>query len=366
MNPAFDTIIITSDEPYSDTWHTQLHYMDYLAGGHDVFFLNPPKKWRPRNLLNFKWKEKRISDTLSIIDYRNILPVFFSLFDRFNEYYNQRLVKQKLKHKKAQSVLIWHFDSFRNCFHHASFTHAFHIKRIYHVIDPFMKNPKNGLLSLLADVIVITSPKNNIHYANYSRKVIHVAQAVNTDLAKKQLRGIRDELFAGNPDYLVLLGTISDDIYFDWLSGLVQDENIHLVIVGKKKRLEKSKAIFETIISKNNVLYTGELPPEKFYPILHTAKAGLVLYNQKKMEQVSSPLKVINYLIAGIPTLTTIDTEISTLNGQCIYTCSDFSQLKSLASKALENKLHFNERSATNYLGSVSLKNAVTTILSKL
>ena len=366
MSAQFDTIIITSDEPFSDTWHTQLIYAQYLSSHFNVLFVNPPKKWKFSNLFNFNQNEKIISDGLVCVDYKNVFPVIAPLFSNFNEWLNCSLIKKKLKQKKVQSILIWHFDSFRSCFNSNDFIKEFKIKRIYHVIDPFMKNPQNELLSVLANKIVITSPRNNNYYVSYADKVVNIPQVINTELCRRLVKGSVPVDIKFKDNFSVLLGTISDDLDFKWIEQFASEPTINLIIIGKAIKLKKNKEAFEVLISKPNISYLGEMPPEKFYPIIAKAKSGLVIYNLQKQGQVSSPLKAINYLIANIPTITNVDCEIETLNQECIYTTNDIEKFQTYISRANENKLPFNATLANTYLNSISIEKAVNTLLSSI
>ena len=366
MKSQFDSIIITSDEPYSDTWHTQLIYAEFLSKQLPVLFINPPQKWKLKNVIQFSQNEQKINEGLTVIEYVNVFPAFFPFLFLVNEWLNQTLIKKRLQQKKTQSVLIWHFDSFRNSFNSKSFTNNFKIKRIYHVIDPFMKNPKNDLLALLADKIVITSPRNNQYYSSYANKVLNIPQVIDVKLNKDLLAGSLNTNVQLPPNFFVLLGTISDDLDFECLEECANIPQVNLVIIGKTIKLEKYDSTFNALINRSNVQYLGQMPPEKFYPIIAKATAGLVLYNNKRKNQASSPLKVINYLTANIPTLSNINCEIEVLTDTCIYTTNDVQKFKSFVSLAMENKLPFNTLAADSYLASISLDNAVNKILSAI
>lgn len=366
MKVRFDTILVTSDEPYSDTWHTQLIYTEFLARYQKVIFINPPTKWRVFNLLRFKSKQVRLSDQLLILHYYNFFPTFIPLLNAFNEVLNQIFIKRKLKMENAKSVLIWHFDSFRNTFNSNFFTKAFEIKRIYHVIDPFMTNPENKLLSKLANCIVITSPKNNEYYKEFKNKVMNVPQAIDLDLNRGFANAEISKDLHLLEDYIVFVGTISEDVEIEWLQNCVDTLAVNLVMIGKTVKLTTRESSFKTLISHPKVQYLGEMLPHKFYPILKRAKAGIVVYDNRRKNQASSPLKVINYLVAEIPTVTNIDSEISSLNESCIYHVKTREEFNLRISGAITNKIQFNSALAESYLKSISLTDSVNAILSKI
>ena len=55
QHPGFEdqrpVVVVTSDEPWSDVWHTQIHYAAQLSRLYNVVFLGPPNKWSIRNLI---------------------------------------------------------------------------------------------------------------------------------------------------------------------------------------------------------------------------------------------------------------------------------------------------------------------------
>jgi hypothetical protein len=366
MPHTFSKIIITSDEPYSDTWHTQLIYTEYLSSQTDVIFFNPPEKWSLSNLFDLRPDEKIIHDCLTLINYKNILPSSVSLFRRVNEWYSQILLRKKLKKENIKKILIWHFDSYRNTFNFRGFTNSFDIKRIYHVIDPFVHNPFDKLLSQLADLLVVTSPRIVDYYSAHSEKTLNIPQCIDLDLSKRLIQNDSVSRLRLPENFVVLLGTISDDIDYDWLWELTETSAIQLVIIGKTVTPLKNKSKFDHLLKKKNVLYLGEMPPVQFYPILKKATAGLVVYNDQRRKRSFSPLKAINYLVADIPVITNSDCEIPQLNELCIYNAETLSEFMTLVKNSIEKKIAFDESAASNYLQSISIKKAVETILSKI
>src|SRR4051812_46122305 len=154
MNDRPDTIIITSDEPYSKMWHTQMIYCSYLSAQCNVIFIDPPAAWSIKNL--FRGKKEQSGKNLTIYPYRNLLPSALPFGQKVNERINSNAIFRLLKTKDSKSVLIWHFDSYRSLLLKIKYT-GIEIRRIYHVIDPFYNNPLNKQLCELADLVVLTS-----------------------------------------------------------------------------------------------------------------------------------------------------------------------------------------------------------------
>src|SRR6187549_1338554 len=72
-----DHIIVTSDEPWCDIWHTQLHYAFQLSKRTKVIFLGPPDPWKPGNLFKLKQNHYPVNSNLEVVTYHNFIPAKF-------------------------------------------------------------------------------------------------------------------------------------------------------------------------------------------------------------------------------------------------------------------------------------------------
>jgi hypothetical protein len=359
-------IVVTSDEPYSKMWHTQLVYTEFLSKTNTVFYINPPKKWTLKNIFNRTLKADSINKNLTVLNYINRLPVFLKVFNSFNERYNEYKVSGQLKETGKHKVLIWHFDSYRNSFSGNFFNRSFLIKRIYHVIDPFNKNPIDRQLRKISNTLVITSPRINSFYLDCADKILNIPQCLDIVLQKKMVNGPCLSMNKFNSGYFVLLGTISDDVDFDWLLNLLNNEKFKLVIIGKITNVILNRDKCELLFNHHQVDYLGLLSPLEFYPVLKNASAGLIIYNEEKVKKPSSTLKVLNYLISELPVITNIECEIPILLDNSIFMCNSIESCNNFVSLALNKALVFDREAVNNYLNSVSMSEAVEKIISKI
>lgn len=359
-------ILVTSDEPYSKMWHTQLIYTEYLSKSNTVYFINPPKKWEFKNLFCNSLKETQVSSNLTILNYINKLPVFLNAFNRFNEYYNEQKISKLLNRVGLKKVLIWQFDSYRNSFSNNFFDKSILVKRIYHVIDPFYNNPIDRWLCEISDLIIVTSPRNNNYYSNYSKKLINVSQSLDIELQMKLINSNATIWPKLKSNYFVLLGTLSDDIDFDWILHSLDNKDFKLVIIGKVIGLSKQKKKFELLFEHPRVEYLGLLSPQEFYPILKHANAGLIVYNEDRRSKVCSPLKALNYIISELPVITNIDCEIPELLNNSIYFASTEKEFQCYISSAFNKILTPNLVVVNSYLAKVSISLSVETIIKKI
>jgi len=360
LSQKFDAIIITSDEPYGLMWHTQLIYADFLSKDTPVFYIAAPKKWTPANVFK-RIHKKTVIGSLRIIDYLNIYP---SQWNDLNDKLLAQYILTELKEIQARKILIWHFDSFRSSFKEKFFSDQVSLKRIYHVIDPFYHNPINDWLSRHADILALTSERNKVYYQAYDEKTIIVPQAIDLDLHNHYLE--KDPKSGLPKKFAVLLGSISDDVDIQLLHSLFSGSGIELVVIGKAAELPKQQQHWEKLIALPNIHYRGILPPQDFYPILKRAFAGLIIYTAQKQKQVSSPLKVLNYLVAGLPVITNLNCEIDQLIGQGIYEAKNETALREDLKKASRNDLKINKEAVDKYLNEVSLQNIIHTLYARL
>ncbi len=359
-------IVVTSDEPYSKMWHTQLIYTEYLSKNNIVYFVNPPKKWSIKNIFQNSFQKKEINNKLFILNYINRFPASINFLNNINERYNEKKLSIEFKKHNYNKILIWHFDSFRCAFKNNFFNTSIIIKRIYHVIDPFYKNPIDRLLCQAANLIIITSPRNNEYYAEFSEKLINIPQCLNLDLQKNLLEGTVRVKLKFDTNYFVLLGTLSDDIDFDWILDLLKNKDFKLVIIGKIVNLIQNKDKSELVFNHPQVEYLGLLSPQEFYPILKKAKAGIIVYNEERRSKVCSPLKALNYIVSGLPVITNIDCEIPELLNNPIYMVNNIDNFNYFVSLALNKSLIFDMDTVNNYLKNVSVSLAVEKIASKV
>src|SRR5689334_948159 len=90
-------IFITSDEPWSDIWHTQLHYGYQLSKRCKVIYIDPPKPWKFLNLFDYSLLVKKVNENLTVIRYKNVIPSFLGHLALFiNDFINETLLKRNV------------------------------------------------------------------------------------------------------------------------------------------------------------------------------------------------------------------------------------------------------------------------------
>lgn len=346
-----DFVVVTSDEPWGDIWHTQLHYAHQLSKRYHVYYFDPPLPWQPNNLFRIRTTSRAISERLTVIRYFNFLPsALGKLALRINDFVNERLLfKMMKKHHGRMHPLVWHFDPFRSFY-----TLRKHgVKHIYHVVDPIAGSHLDVEQSKNADVVVITSPKFASHYQALNKSVLKVAQGADTAFLREHESGIAS---LPSSDSILLLGTISDEIDFSILKNLAHRFPGKLVIIGPDNtRNAWHKEQFRELTAIKGVTWLGPMDPSVFRKHLQACRLGIIAYDNSKHDRnnLRSPLKVISYLAAGKSIISNIDCEIPLLMGKAIYKVSTEAEYFGLIERGFRNELYFDQNAVDTYLKSI-------------
>ena len=360
------TIILTSNEPWGDIWYSKQHYANELAQiGHQVYFINSPLQWKIGNLLEWKIELRKIHDNLFVVDYKNIFPL--KVFPRFFLYLNDLINTYRLKSVlkiKPHETIFWQFDFQR-------FIKLFFlrdVRRIYHVVDPYMHSDLDGKIAGEADLIVCTSKKYVPYYEDLGcKRVISVSHGVSNDeflLDSEEVARIRKEF----GKFAIFIGTLNDDVSFEILTRIAE-KGISLHILGKtllssEEKLEE----WEKLKNHPNIHHHGVVSAKELKNYIAVAQVGLVAYHfdLKKIIGSRSPLKILNYIAQKIPVVTSIDSEITDLEGGAIYRASDTDEFIEHVDRAMRDDLKVEKESIDKYLESVSYKNLIDRIIEKI
>ncbi len=360
MKLADKRILITSDEPWTHVWHTQLYYADQLSIANEVFFMGPPYKWSPSNIFK-KTNIERITEGLSIINYNNILPSALKRSAvRVNDWFNESYMYKAFN--KHVPDIVWHFDPFRGFW---MFRNG-KTKHIYHVIDPYFDKPLDPFFARNADLVVVTSPRYLEHYQQFNSNTICVPQGIDQQLINNFYDiHINTKVIGG----IVLLGSITEKVNFALITEISDLPGVRLTIIGPDMlSTEHSKKVFSELTSRDNVHYTGPLPPDQFNDLLKINQFGVIAYkhDEEMRNEMRSPLKVISYLANHMPVISNIECEIPNLIDNAIYQVRDHETYVKMVIKAIKGELVFNTDKVYQYLDSISYNRLIEKITTKL
>jgi hypothetical protein len=363
MSKQFDLIIVTADEPYEGLSHTQILFANYLSRSTDLIFIEAPGPWHPFKLFRRRKIRELNKEQPQVLPYFNLLPVMFPFGTKVNEYLMDKTIRQLIHRFQKKNILIWHFDSYRSELKNASFTKSRHITHLYHVIDPFYDNPIDAALRRISRLIILTSPHIAEHYQDQSEKMRLLPQCVDIEecrrlLALPVLRPVPEQ------GYFMLLGTLSDDLDFQLLQKIA--DLAPILIGGKVVSMPKKEKQYKELLQHNNIHYLGLLKPEIFYPLLKRATAGIISYDISIRNRPFSPLKAVNYLLAGIPVISNCRTELENLQDCAVYERPQALDFLAACDQSLKGELLIDKEKLTAYAESISMEKAIAQIFTEL
>jgi len=366
-NDHIENVVLTSDEPWSDIWHTQLHYAYQLSKRFKVIFVDPPKPWKISNLLNLSPEIKSVSANLKVIRYKNLLPSFLGKpAILINDYVNEKLISNQIPGlSKKSKLIVWHFDPFRSHYLFRSYRSSHHV---YHVVDPIVGYHLDKEMALEADLVVVTSPKFLGHYTALNKNVIQVGQGADLDFFEKKYdQDVLKKLVSF--DSILLLGTFSDEIDYRFLQLLATRYPGKLVLIGPDKTVAADKReALETLKTIPGVQWLGPMNPESFHKHLAACRVGIITYTYSNYERnnLRSPLKVISYLACGKCIISNIDCEIPSLKNKAIYIVDNDNAYFELLDSSYSNKLIFDKKAVGEFLEAIDYQKLLEEIFAKL
>jgi hypothetical protein len=106
-------ILVTSNEPWGDLWYSKQNYAYELSKKNTVYFINPPTKWRPSNLLSNPITEGSYNDKLHYINYQNFLPIRNNFLNKLNNKWVSKHLQNYFENKGIKDTILWAFDPLR-------------------------------------------------------------------------------------------------------------------------------------------------------------------------------------------------------------------------------------------------------------
>ena len=85
MELCKQNILIVSNEKWGKMWYSKHNYANELSKNNNVYFLNPAKAFHPFNIFKKNITSYKITDTLTVLEYKNILPPSLLSFWKIND-----------------------------------------------------------------------------------------------------------------------------------------------------------------------------------------------------------------------------------------------------------------------------------------
>lgn len=361
-----EIIIVTSDEPWCEIWHTQLHYTYQLSKKYMVYFVGPPAPWNPLNIFFNQSDVIRISDSLTILTYSNYLPVRFGrIAMRINDFLNElRIRKIAGKNLVGKNLLMWRFDHFRGYF---LFRKQKKRKELFHVIDPITNSQFNELFSGNADLVVVTSPKFIDFYRSLNPNTMLIPQGIDLDAYHNSITD--NSIHGVAAESIVLLGTLTDAVDYSLLFRISEQFPGQLIIIGPDKVCDPQQRLsWVKLRDSGNIHWLGAMSPVEFIPYIKVSRLGLICYSSTGIanNNLRSPLKVISYIAAGKPVISNIDCEIPELENLAIHIVKNTEEMLEKVSLAMSDTVRFDKPTVNAYLNKILYHKLIGQIIDRL
>ena len=186
---------------------------------------------------------------------------------------------------------------------------------VYHVVDEYagyaglareqiqrLREQEKRIFSL-ADIVVVTSKKLYETKSPFHPRTYLVPNAANYEAYSEALRDPRlpEALAAIPPPRLGYSGLIGDKLDLEMLLCLAKAHpQWSLVFLGEARFVRPSE-LWPRLLSLPNVHYLGQVEISKVPHYVKGFQAGLIPYRQNLQAENISPLKLYDYLAAGIP-----------------------------------------------------------------
>ena len=171
-------IIIVSNEPWGDIWYSKHNYAYELSKKNKVFFLNPPKPFSVKNIFSTQINENSVSDTITVLEYGNRLPVSLFNFWKLNDKIILKALKRFFDKKKIHGLYFWTFDPIRLAFPEILLPKLI----IVHAVDDYIFSyHSEALLAEKANHIFCVSGKFVEKYRKYNSNITVLPHAIPDD-----------------------------------------------------------------------------------------------------------------------------------------------------------------------------------------
>ncbi|WP_044212792.1 hypothetical protein [Flammeovirga sp. OC4] len=338
------TIFVISNEPWGDLWFSKQHYANELSKlGHSVYFVNAPKRWNIKHLLDWSVKVNKIKKNLHTIDFVNPFPIRF--FSGFFLFLNDLINSYKLRSiTKDEEIIFWQFD--HNRFVRAPFLKF--KKKIYHIADPYMGAKNDVLIAKCADLIICTSDKYLRHYKEITKQqnVIYIPHGISEDEGVIDLSKVENyKSKYGN--YVLFIGTINHDVDLGIFESIIK--KYKLLVIGKVL-IPSSR--WEELHKHQNFIYLGIVHAQQLKDYIAGAFICITAYrfDLQKTGANRSPLKILNYLRQYKSIIVSTDSELEELEGKVIFKARNYQHFLELISQHKGELLNHHKVEINNYL----------------
>lgn len=336
-----EVIIVTSNEPWGDVWYSKQNYAYELSKNNKVFFINPPSKWRFKNLLFNPIKTTSYAENLQYVDYNNFLPIINNFFNRLNNRWVSHYLKKYFEKKGITKAILWAFDPLR----------LYNYKLlgcklgIYHCVD-FYYSQFFGEHELCknSDMIFATSQYFLNNFSSYKTPKYIVPHGISSEEFNLDEEILKQSDF-GLADYAIYVGVIDLRMDYSLLEKALQAfPNIQFLFVGpvrlkhssyKSKYIDSAIRIFEENRYSNvHAIGSRHFKQLKYY--INRAKFCISFMDMEYHANTIHHHKTLLYLAHGKPVFGPVFSEYRTM-GNLMYMNNNGEELIGLIDNFIKN-----------------------------
>ncbi len=355
-----DLILLLSNEPWSPVWYSKQHYANELSKlGLQVYFINPPNKWKLLNLFSWGIQQQQIADNLITINYNQTLPGGSDKLwlIRLNDFF--LCLKLRIFLKKTTPI-IWNFDPFR-------LTRLYFFnesKYIYHVVDKYLF--KSDLaIAKIADIIPIVTKEYLSRYEPYGKKIIHIPHGISEEDSIADDHEV-SQLNKKFGDYFLFVGTLHNGLDFELIYKISQSFPAKtILIVGPKENLDALLLTYDYLRDASNVIFVGTVPSQLLKNYIQASHICLIPY---KMEQAyrTQTLKALHYFSQHKPIVSIPLKDWEFLEGQLIFSANTHEKFIQNIKEICSGEMKPTLQASSPYLHKVSYPKLIEQIFQKL
>lgn len=285
-------IFIVSNEPWGKTWYSKHNYAWELSVDNKVCFINPATPFSIFNIFNSEIEIHEIKENLSLITYKNILPVRFEFLRSINEWYVFRKLNKFIRKKELKELIFWTFDPVR-----LSDPKKLNPKLIIlHMVDKYLFTTKaEYLIARNADIVLCVAQEIATAYYSLNKYVSILPHAIPEDEFLPVKKENNQQLSA------VYVGNIDVRIDFEFQKFIIEKfPNVTFEFVGKL--ITENVDTYEIFDGKyKNVVLHGEQPFKSLKYFIQKADFCFIFKDNNHPGNNISSHKMLQYFAQGKP-----------------------------------------------------------------
>src|SRR3990172_910949 len=309
--------------PWDGLWRNRHQLMSVFARHNKVVFVERRFHLRP-TLSGFRRGElslsdlrrpaiRQVSENLFVFRYPLWAPISGRFpFDQVTRTIRRLSLRRALHRLQITEPIVW--------FSHPDIVDLIEEGpsarlRLYHVVDEYSAygdhtptsrrwiEAKEKQMMALADAVIVVSPKLCEAKRPFNDCTYLVPNGVDYQAYAAALADphLPDELRAIRPPRLGYSGLIGDKLDLCMLKDLAQCNPEWSLIFFGQVRVVQQADVWNALLSMPNVHYLGLVDVSRVPHYLKGLDVGLMPYVQNRHAEHISPLKLYNYLAAGLP-----------------------------------------------------------------